>query len=131
MHEEILLPRADGALDSYVPVGEPVDIAPTAPSRAASLTRRHMWSATRWRTTTRPSMPTSTGRRRSLQEISLVARALRRRGHGHSPNGMGLGWETSRELIRRSIAEARVGGDLASGAGRTTWIPQRLLRFRR
>ena len=31
---------------------------------------------------------------------------------------MGLGWETSRELIRRSIAEAReVGGDLASGAG--------------
>jgi hypothetical protein len=31
---------------------------------------------------------------------------------------MGLGWETSRELIRRSIAEARaVGGDIASGAG--------------
>jgi len=32
--------------------------------------------------------------------------------------GMGLGWETSRELIRHSIAEARAeGGEIACGAG--------------
>ncbi|MGO4837468.1 DUF993 family protein, partial [Rhizobiaceae sp. 2RAB30] len=33
--------------------------------------------------------------------------------------GMGLNWENARELIRRSIAEAKTvpGGDLASGAG--------------
>jgi Protein of unknown function (DUF993) len=34
MHKEILLPRAGGALGPYVPVGEPVDIAPTAPSKS-------------------------------------------------------------------------------------------------
>jgi hypothetical protein len=32
MHREILLPRADGTLDSYTPVGEPVAVAPAPPS---------------------------------------------------------------------------------------------------
>jgi hypothetical protein len=52
--------------------------------------------------------------RRYLWSLGLsVAEAM-----DTAQRGMGLGWETSRELIRRSIAEARaVGGDLACGAG--------------
>ena len=50
------------------PTRPSVSLWPSRPRRhpgAASLTRRRMWSATRWRTTTPPSTPTSTGRRRS------------------------------------------------------------------
>ncbi len=39
-------------------------------------------------------------------------------GMDTAQRGMGLDWETSKELIRRSVAEAKaVGGQLASGAG--------------
>src|SRR5918993_3854199 len=119
MHKEILLPRANGALDSYAPVGEPVDIAPTAPSKSrVAYAAAHVvcdpladnnptldadldWEAT-------------LSYRRYLWSLGLsVAEAM-----DTAQRGMGLGWETSRELIRRSIAEARaVGGDIASGAG--------------
>jgi Protein of unknown function (DUF993) len=34
MHKKILLPRADGALHSYAPVGDPLDVAPAAPSKS-------------------------------------------------------------------------------------------------
>jgi hypothetical protein len=34
MPRQILLPRADGTLDSYTPVGEPVAVVPTAPSKS-------------------------------------------------------------------------------------------------
>ncbi|MGH3148137.1 MAG: dihydrodipicolinate synthase family protein [Rubrobacter sp.] len=52
--------------------------------------------------------------RRRLWSLGLsVAEAM-----DTAQRGMGLGWETSRELIRRSLAEARaVGGEIACGAG--------------
>jgi hypothetical protein len=119
MHREILLPRADGALHSYAPVGDVVDIAPAAPPRSrVAYAAAHVvcdplvdndptinadldWEAT-------------LSYRRYLWSLGLsVAEAM-----DAAQRGMGLGWETSRELIRRSIAEAReVGGDLACGAG--------------
>jgi hypothetical protein len=119
MHEEILLPRADGTLDSYTPVGEPVAVAPAPPSSSrVAYAAAHVvcdpladndptldvdldWEAT-------------LSYRRYLWSLGLsVAEAM-----DTAQRGMGLGWETSRELIRRSIAEAReVGGDIASGAG--------------
>src|SRR5918998_3919034 len=119
MHREIMLPRADGTLDSYTPVGEPVAVAPSAPSSSrVAYAAAHVvcdpladndptldvdldWEAT-------------LSYRRYLWSLGLsVAEAM-----DTAQRGMGLGWETSRELIRRSIAEARaVGGDIASGAG--------------
>jgi hypothetical protein len=119
MHREILLPRADGALHSYAPVGDPVDIAPAAPPRSrVAYAAAHVvcdpladndptidanldWEAT-------------LSYRRYLWSLGLsVAEAM-----DTAQRGMGLGWETSRELIRRSIAEARAeGGEIACGAG--------------
>jgi Protein of unknown function (DUF993) len=119
MHKEILLPRADGALRSYTPVGDPVDIAPAAPSKTrVAYAAAHVvcdplannnptldadldWEAT-------------LSYRRYLWSLGLsVAEAM-----DTAQRGMGLGWETSRELIRRSIAEACAeGGEIACGAG--------------
>ena len=114
-----MLPRADGALHSYAPVGDPVDIAPAAPPRSrVAYAAAHVvcdpladndptidanldWEAT-------------LSYRRYLWSLGLsVAEAM-----DTAQRGMGLGWETSRELIRRSIAEARAeGGEIACGAG--------------
>jgi hypothetical protein len=119
MHREILLPRADGALQSYAPVGERVAVAPAAPPRSrVAYAAAHVvcdpladndptidadldWEAT-------------LSYRRYLWSLGLsVAEAM-----DTAQRGMGLGWETSRQLIRRSIAEARAeGGEIACGAG--------------
>jgi hypothetical protein len=58
--------------------------------------------------------------RRFLWSLGLsVAEAM-----DTAQRGMGLGWETSRELIRRSIAEARAeGGEIACGAGTDHLVP--------
>jgi len=58
--------------------------------------------------------------RRYLWSLGLrVAEAM-----DTAQRGMGLDWATSRELIRRSIAEAKsCGGQLASGAGTDHLVP--------
>jgi hypothetical protein len=108
MHREILLPRADGAFHSYAPVGDPIDIAPVAPQRSrVAYAAAHVvcdpladndltidadldWEATLFY-------------RRYLWSLGLsVAEAM-----DTAQRGMGLGWETSRDLIRHSIANAR------------------------
>jgi hypothetical protein len=119
MQSELLLPRADGTLQSYATVGEPVAIAPAAPPRCrVAYAAAHVvcdpladndptidadldWEAT-------------LSYRRYLWSLGLsVAEAM-----DTAQRGMGLGWKTSRELIRRSIAEAWAeGGEMASGAG--------------
>jgi Protein of unknown function (DUF993) len=119
MQSELLLPRADGTLQSYATVGEPVAIAPAAPPRSrVAYAAAHVvcdpladndptidadldWEAT-------------LSYRRYLWSLGLsVAEAM-----DTAQRGMGLGWKTSRELIRRSIAEAWAeGGEMASGAG--------------
>jgi hypothetical protein len=113
------LPRPDGTLETYAP-GEPAafqrpdgplrsrvfyaaahvvcdPLAPVDPASPARLDweatlayRRHLWS---WGLGVAEAMDTS-------------------------QRGMGLDWEAARELIRRSIAEARAtGGEIACGAG--------------
>ncbi|NQX70350.1 dihydrodipicolinate synthase family protein [Paenibacillus alba] len=59
--------------------------------------------------------------RRYLWSLGLsVAEAM-----DTAQRGMGLGWETSKELIQRSVAEARaVGGHIACGAGTDHLIPR-------
>jgi hypothetical protein len=108
MRKEILLPRADGALQSYAPIGESVAVAPAAPPRSrVAYAAAHVvcdplannnptldadldWEAT-------------LSYRRYLWSLGLsVAEAM-----DTAQRGMGLGWETSQELIRRSIVEAR------------------------
>jgi hypothetical protein len=116
--QALLLPRADGSLERYVP-GEPVPFErPREPLRSrvflaaahvvadplaggdsvaaaidweATLTyRRHLWS---WGLGVAEAMDTA-------------------------QRGMGLGWPEARELIARSAAAAREsGGRLAAGAG--------------
>jgi Protein of unknown function (DUF993) len=113
------LPRPDGTLETYAP-GEPAAFErpggrlrsrvfyaaahvvcdslapgdPTGPARldweATLAYRRHLWS---WGLGVAEAMDTA-------------------------QRGMGLGWDAARELIRRSIAEARAsGGEIACGAG--------------
>ena len=114
-----MLPRADGGLSSYAPAGEPVAVAPSTPPKSrVAYAATHVvcdpladndptldadldWEAT-------------LAYRRYLWSLGLsVAEAM-----DTAQRGMGLGWETSKELIRRSIAEARAeGGEIACGAG--------------
>ena len=113
------LVRPDGTLETYAP-GEPAAFErpagplrsrvfyaaahvvcdplapgdPTGPARldweATLAYRRHLWS---WGLGVAEAMDTA-------------------------QRGMGLGWDAARELIRRSIAEARAsGGEIACGAG--------------
>ncbi len=121
MPATIRLPRADGTLAPYTlrdPVAWPV---PTAPIRsrvayaAAHVVRDPLaegdplseaaldWDAT-------------LAYRRYLWSFGLgVAEAM-----DTAQRGMGLGWPAARELIRRSLAEARAtggGGLIACGAG--------------
>jgi hypothetical protein len=116
---EIVLPRDDGNLHPYAPVGEPVTVAPAAPPKSrVAYAAAHIvsdpladndptldadldWEAT-------------LAYRRYLWSLGLsVAEAM-----DTAQRGMGLGWDTSRELIRRSLAEARAeGGEIACGAG--------------
>ena len=119
MPERILLPRYDGELSSYVPGSHPAVVPPEGrPESRVAYAAAHVvcdpladnnpmldadldWDAT-------------LAYRRYLWSLGLsVAEAM-----DTAQRGMGLGWETSRELIRRSLAEARAGGgDIACGAG--------------
>src|SRR5215211_4929929 len=116
---EILLPRDDGNLHPYAPVGEPVRVTPAAPPKSrVAYAAAHVvcdpladndptfdadldWEAT-------------LAYRRHLWSLGLSAAEAM----DTAQRGMGLGWETSRELIRHSLAEAReAGGGIACGAG--------------
>ncbi len=114
----LLLPRADGSLEQFVP-GAPAQFErPRDPLRSrAFLAAAHVvadplaggdsaaaaidWDAT-------------LGYRRHLWSWGLgVAEAM-----DTAQRGMGLGWPEARELIKRSAAAAREsGGRLAAGAG--------------
>ena len=119
MPERILLPRYDGELSSYVPGSHPPVVPPEGrPESRVAYAAAHVvcdpladnnptldadldWDAT-------------LAYRRYLWSLGLsVAEAM-----DTAQRGMGLGWETSRELIWRSIAEAGAeGGEIACGAG--------------
>jgi hypothetical protein len=116
--QALLLPRADGSLERYVP-GEPIPFArPREPLRSrVFLAAAHVVAdplaggdsvaaAIDWEATL--------AYRRHLWSWGLgVAEAM-----DTAQRGMGLGWPEARELIARSAAAAREsGGRLAAGAG--------------
>ena len=114
------LPRADGTLGSYVPT-------PTAgfPAAAGPITSRIGYAAVHVvcdpLADNNPTLDVAIdwdatlAYRRYLWSLGLaVAEAM-----DTSQRGMGFSWEAAKELIRRSVAEARTvpGARLASGAG--------------
>ena len=105
------LPRAGGALEPYAP-GEPAAFAATgepATSRVA-FAAAHVVADPLGGPGTLDWEATLAFRRHLWAHGLAVAEAM-----DTAQRGMGLGWETARELIRRSAAEA--GGRIAAGAG--------------
>src|SRR5213594_1127230 len=119
MTRPLRLPRADGTVAPYTPTGSLPVTPPTGPIRSrVAFAAVHVvcdplaninptlevaldWDAT-------------LAYRRYLWSLGFaVAEAM-----DTAQRGMGLDWTTTRELIRRSLAEARaVDGRIASGAG--------------
>jgi hypothetical protein len=120
MPPTLTLPRPDGSLTRYTLTGAVPVSPPSGPLRsrigfaavhvvADPLADVSPWleSALDWEATL--------AYRRYIWSLGLaVAEAM-----DTAQRGMGLGWPTARELIRRTIAEARAcpGARLASGAG--------------
>ncbi|HEX6289112.1 MAG TPA: dihydrodipicolinate synthase family protein [Herpetosiphonaceae bacterium] len=125
MSRELLLPRSDGTLAPYRPGPPSTFRPPTQP-----LTSRIAYSAAHVvvdpLANTDPigdsqiDWETTLAYRRYLWSLGLaVADAM-----DTAQRGMGLGWATAQELIRRSVAEARaVGGTIACGAGTDHLMP--------
>ena len=119
MPEPLLLPRADGTLAPYHP-GAPSTFRPPAgpPRSRVAYAAAHVvcdplatgdpigGAAIDWEATL--------AYRRYLWSLGLaLAEAM-----DTAQRGMGLDWATSKELMRRSLAEARAtGGMIACGAG--------------
>src|ERR687889_159230 len=111
MLKDLILPRSDGSLASYVPQGEPLPVSPAPPPRTrVAYAAVHVvadpladndptldvaldWDAT-------------LAYRRHLWSLGFsVAEAM-----DTAQRGMGLDWGTAEELIHRSIAEATEEG---------------------
>ncbi|MDQ0321467.1 hypothetical protein QO002_003605 [Pararhizobium capsulatum DSM 1112] len=127
MSEALMLPRADGTVETYRLCGTPIFRPPAAPrfnriAYAAAhvvsdpLRDREPWGspAIDWDTTL--------AFRHHLWSLGFkIAEAM-----DTSQRGMGLDWAGAQELIRRSLAEARTveGADLACGAGTDHLAPE-------
>jgi hypothetical protein len=119
MVDKILLPQADGRLKPYTP-SEPAQFSPPA----GPLQSRIAYSAAHVvcdplaninpTLETRLDWEATLAYRRYLWSLGLsIAEAM-----DTAQRGMGLDWETTKALIRRSLAEARsAGGAIACGAG--------------
>ncbi len=119
MARALTLPRPDGTLVRYTPSGRPPVAATAGPIRsriayaavhvvADPLADHDPWLEPRldWEATL--------AYRRHIWSLGLaVAEAM-----DTAQRGMGLNWPAARELIRRSLAEAKAaGGTIACGAG--------------
>ena len=124
--DELRLPRAGGGLAPYR-VGEaPAYDLPTGPLRsrvayAAAHVVADPLADTNPTLETRLDWEATLAYRRYLWSLGLsVAEAM-----DTAQRGMGLDWHTTKELIRRSVAEARaVGGEVACGAGTDHLLPR-------
>jgi hypothetical protein len=117
--KELLLPRADGNLSSYVPSGEPLPVVPADPPKSrVSYAAAHVVADPLAdidpTTETAIDWDATLAYRRHLWSLGLsVAEAM-----DTAQRGMGLDWETTKELIRRSLAEARsLHAGVVCGAG--------------
>ena len=119
MAEQVLLPQADGSLAPYAPGRHvPLDEPPGRPKSRIAYAAAHVVAdpladvdptsraALDWEATM--------AYRRYLWSLGFsLAEAM-----DTAQRGMGLDWETTKELIRRSVAEARThGAEIACGAG--------------
>jgi hypothetical protein len=117
--QELRLPRASGAVEPYRLVGRPITAQPCNPPRSRiAFAAAHVVAdplanvdpsssaAVDWEATL--------AYRRYLWSLGLaVAEAM-----DTAQRGMGLDWEATKELIKRSVAEARAcNGRIACGAG--------------
>src|SRR5436190_21617145 len=115
----IRLPRLDGALEPYTMRQAVAWSAPAGPIRSRiAYAAAHVVSDPHATcdplSDARLDWDATLGYRRYLWSLGLaVAEAM-----DTAQRGMGLGWEVAKELIRRSVAEARAcGGRIACGAG--------------
>lgn len=126
MSLELQLPQADGSLELYRPGPAAAFAPPQRPLRSrVAYSAAHvvcnpladvdptLEAALDWEATL--------AYRRYLWSLGLaVAEAM-----DTAQRGMGLDWETTKELIRRSVTEARiVGGNIACGAGTDQLAPR-------
>jgi hypothetical protein len=130
----LVLPRADGTLSPYVPTpvaASPATRAATFPSTSGPITSRVGYAAVHVvcdpLADNDPTLDVAIdwdatlAYRRYLWSLGLaVAEAM-----DTAQRGMGLPWSAAKELIRRSVAEARTipGARLASGAGTDDLVP--------
>jgi hypothetical protein len=119
MLHKILLPQADGTLKPYTlspPTGFQPPVRPLKSRIAYAATHVVCDPLADVNPTLETSLDweTTLAYRRYLWSLGLsVAEAM-----DTAQRGMGLDWETTKELIKRSLAEARsVGGNIACGAG--------------
>ena len=118
MPETVRLPAADGDIYEYTPSGEFLYADGGAPPRER-LPYAAVHVVANSRVDTSPTGPAALDWERTL----AFRRYIWRYGLGvaeamdTAQRGMGLDWEASKELIRRSVAEARaVGGRIVCGA---------------
>ena len=120
----INLPELDGRIVRYTVVGAPVEGTPSKFNRiayaAAHVVADPFRMANPWE---RPVVDwdKTLAFRHHLWSLGFrIAEAM-----DTSQRGMGFDWENAKELIRRSIAEAKTvpGADLASGAGTDQLAP--------
>jgi Protein of unknown function (DUF993) len=116
--EELLLPHADGP-SPYVPSGEALPVEPADPPKsrvayAAAHVVADPLADIDPSTETALDWDATLGYRRHLWSLGLsVAEAM-----DTAQRGMGLDWKTTKELIRRSVAEAReLDAGIVCGAG--------------
>src|SRR3712207_3952426 len=119
MTEQILLPHADGSLEPYVPGEHAVLDQPPGPPKS-----RIVYAAAHGVADPLADVdPTS--RAVVDREVTMVYRSYLwslgfslAEAMDTAQRGMGLDWETTKELISRSVAEARSrGAEIACGAG--------------
>jgi hypothetical protein len=116
---ELLLPKNDGTIEAYRLKAPAAYRPPAEPLRsrvaysAAHVVAEPLADINPW-SETRLDWEATMAYRRHLWSYGLaVAEAM-----DTAQRGMGLDWETAKELIRRSIAEAQAAGGLvACGAG--------------
>jgi hypothetical protein len=126
MAHQLRLPRTDGTIRPYTPGGARSFSVPAAPFKSRiAYSAAHVVADPLVDTT--PAGPVAIdweatlAYRRHLWSLGLaVAEAM-----DTAQRGMGLDWTAARELIRRSVAEARaVGGTVACGAGTDHLAPR-------
>jgi hypothetical protein len=123
---QLLLPRSDGSLTAYVPGKANVFEVPkgAAPRSRIAYSAAHVvcdpLADTDPLNNAQIDWEATLGYRRHLWSLGLaVAEAM-----DTAQRGMGLDWNRSKELISRSLAEARsVGGRIACGAGTDHLMP--------